>query len=77
MERDLIDLQLKSGRGNDVCIEEDKDGDLWIELDSGLNTSSFWMDISTQKQFYEALKLKFEDSHGRIKTTYSTSNREL
>ena len=54
-------------------IKEYPDGEVEIQL----GEDNYFIDEVEQKQLYKALKLKFEDSHGRIKTINSDSNREL
>ena len=52
-------------------IKEYPDGEIEIQLVE----DNYFIDEVEQKQLYKALKLKFEDSHGRIKTTNSDSDR--
>ena len=52
-------------------IKEYPDGEVEIQL----GEDNYFIDEVEQKQLYKALKLKFEDSHGRIKTTNSDSDR--
>ena len=52
-------------------IKEYPDGEVEIQLEE----DNYLIDEVEQKQLYKALKLKFEDSYGRIKTTNSDSDR--
>ena len=45
------------------------------EIEIQLGEDNYFINENEQRQIYEALKLKFEDSHGRIKTTNSDSDR--
>ena len=52
-------------------IKEYPDGEIEIQL----GEDNYFINENEQRQIYEVLKLKFEDSHGRIKTTNSDSDR--
>ena len=52
-------------------IKEYPDGEIEIQL----GEDNYFINEDEQRQLYEALKLKFEDSHGRIETTNSNSDR--
>lgn len=52
-------------------IKEYPDGEIEIQL----GEDNYFINDDEQRQLYEALKLKFEDSHGRIETTNSNSDR--
>lgn len=52
-------------------IKEYPDGEIEIQL----GEDNYFINDDEQRQLYEALKLKFEDSHGRIETINSDSDR--